>query len=248
MSSRFSTRFVFLAIGALALAATAARANIPKESAAAVDAALKQAAAPAAEAESAAAADYPRVLNFARLKRDQLAPMRARIAAAQAAAAKLRDAVRAAGDSYKAELLARNVPEAQATKDAKFYAADRETLTDLVNRLSEQEEIFNTAVLGLLDLAQAEFGQWFATAVPRLKPDAPAPALPYGFKFKNPGAANRYRELVDQALAAAAERDSIEADLRQQKNEGTLKLGSLTPDDLVLSGALSLDGETPLKK
>ncbi len=223
-------------------------ANIPKEAAAAVDAVLKQAAETTATADAAAAADFPRVANFTRLKRDQVAPMRARIAAAHAAAQQLRAALKSSGDTYKAELTARGVPEAQAAKDAKFYVADRETLLDLVHRLGEQEDAFHAAVLGLLDLAQAEFGQWFATAAPRLKPDTPAPALPYGFKFRNPGAQQRYRELMDQALAATVERDLLEADLQQHSADGALKLGSLTVDDLVSAGFLSLDGETPLRK
>lgn len=237
------------ALGAILVAAAGpSAANIPKEAAAAVDVALRKTAEAAVAAEAAAAADFPRVANFNRLKRDQLAPMRARLTAAHAAAQQLRTALRGSGDAYKAELTARGVPEAQAAKDAKFYAADRETLLDLVNRLGAQEEAFNNAVLGLLDLAQAEFGQWFATAAPRLKPDAPAPALPYGFKFRNPGAQHRYRELMDQALAATTERDLLEADLRQQAADGALKLGSLTVEDLVSAGFLSLDGETPLRK
>lgn len=241
-------RLPFTLSAILAAAALPLSATIPKEAAAAVDAALGRTARAAAAAEAAAAADFPRVANFARLKRDQLAQMRARIAAAQDAAQQLRAALKASGDTYKAELIARGVPEAQAAKDAKFYAADRETLLDLLNRLGEQEDAFHAAVLGLLDLAQAEFGQWFATAAPRLKPDTPAPVLPYGFKFKNPGAQQRYRELMDRALAATAERDLLEEDLRQQAADGALKLGSLSVDDLVSAGFLSLDGETPLRK
>ena len=230
------------------MAALPLHANIPKEAAATVDAVLKKSAEVAAAADAAAAPDYLRLANFARLKRDQLAAMRTRIIAAQAAAQQLRAALKASGESYKAELAARGVPEAQAAKDAKFYVADRETLLDLVNRLGEQEDVFHVAVLGLLDLAQAEFGQWFATAAPRLKPDAPAPALPYGFKFKNPGAQQRYQDLMNQALAAAVERDLLESDLRQQAADGALKLGSLIVEDLISAGYLSLDGENRLKK
>jgi hypothetical protein len=230
------------------LAALPLHANIPKEAAAAVDAVLRKSAETAAATDAAAAPDYVRLANFARLKRDQLAAMRTRIAAAHAAAQQLRAALRGSGDAYKTELIARGVPEAQAAKDAKFYLADRETLIELVNRLGEQEDAFHAAVLGLLDLAQAEFGQWFATAAPRLKPDAPAPALPYGFKFKNPGAQQRYQDLMNQGMAATAERDLLEADLRQQAADGALKLGSLTVEDLVCAGYLSLDGENRLKK
>ena len=104
------------------------------------------------------------------------------------------------------------------------------------------------ATLDLLDLAQKEFGQWFATAAPRLKPGAPAPALPYGFKFKNPGAANRYRELIEQAQAAAAEHAALVTELDAGVQEGSFKTGGLSTGDLTSAIVLSLDGETPLRK
>jgi len=236
--------FILLAL----LAAASLRASTQTEAAAAIDAALKPVAGQAAAAEAAVAADGLRVANFARLKRDQLAGMRERFAAVRAAQQALRAALRDTGAAYAKELAARGVPEALAAKDAKLYAADRDTLNELLARLGAQEDIMFGAAIDLLDLAQKEFGQWFATAVPRLKPGAPAPALPYGFKFKNPGAATRYRELVEQALNASAEHQTLVAELDAGVQDGSFKAGGLSADELTAAIALSLDGETPLVK
>ena len=238
-----------LLFSSLAFLVTASLPASPQtEAAAAVDAALRPLADQTVAAESAVSADGLRVANFARLKRDQLAGMRERVAAARAAQQALRAALRDTGAAYAKELTARGVPEALAAKDAKLYAADRNTLNELLTRLGAQEDIMFGATLDLLDLAQKEFGQWFATAAPRLKPGAPAPALPYGFKFKNPGAANRYRELIEQAQAAATEHAALVTELDAGVQEGSFKTGGLSTGDLTSAIVLSLDGETPLRK
>jgi hypothetical protein len=236
------------AMAAVLALALPLRASPQTDAAAAVDAAIKPLAEQAVSAEAAAAGDGLRMLNFARLKREQLAGMRERVASVRAAQQALRAALRDTGAAYAKELAARGVPEALAAKDAKLYAADRATLNDLLARLGAQEDAMFGGVIDLLDLAHKEFGQWFATAAPRLKPGAPAPALPYGFKFKNPGASARYNELIDQVLAASAEHTALVAELEAGVQEGALKAGGLSADELTAAIALSLDGETPLKK
>jgi hypothetical protein len=236
------------AMAAVLALALSLRASPQTDAAAAVDAAIKPLAGQAAAAEAAASGDGLRVLNFARLKREQLAGMRERVAAARAAQQALRAALRDTGAVYAKELAARGVPETLAAKDAKLYAADRATLNDLLARLGEQEDAMFDAVLGLLDLAQKDFGQWFATAAPRLKPGAPLPALPYGFKFKSPSATARYNELIDQALKASAEHAALVTELDTGVQEGSLKAAGLSTDELTAAIALSLDGETPLVK
>lgn len=236
------------AMAAVLALAISLRASPQTEAAAAVDEALKPLAAQAAAAEAAMSPDGLRVANFARLKRDQLAGMRERVVAVRAAQQALRAALRETGPAYAKELAARGVPEALAAKDAKLYTADRDTLNELLTRLGAQEDVMFGAVIDLLDLAQKEFGQWFATAAPRLKPGASAPALPYGFKFKNPGASHRYSELIDQALTASAEHAALVTELEAGVQEGALKAGGLSADELTATVVLSLDGETPLTK